>query len=507
MRAAIGLCLLLAGCMVGPDYVRPPATAVPVAYKELDGWKPAVPRDLVQRGMWWTMYGDPTLNSLAGQVAVNNQTLIADAAAFRVAVAVVAEARAQLFPTLGAAFSAERRQGTSGGSTVSSSSSLSGLSSSNTVGTTGTSVTTGSGGSSFGGASTSYEVEGTASWELDLWGRIRRQVESDVAAAQVSSADLANATLSMQSTLVTDYMELRAADELKALLDQTVADYIRALQITQNQYKAGTAARGDVITAQTQLAGAQAQAINVGVQRSQLEHAIAVLIGKAPADITVSEGPLPPVLPLIPPGVPSTLLERRPDIAAAERTMAEQNAAIGVAIAAFYPQVTLSGLLGLAGDPISQLFNVSNNIWSLGASVSQTIFDGGARSATVRAARATYDEAVATYRQTVLTAFQQVEDQLAATRILQDQLKAENEAVALARQAVQIALNQYRAGTQPYTTVITAQNTLFTDEQAALTVRQDLFTASVSLIVALGGGWTPENLPQPATLKDQPILP
>lgn len=507
MRAAFCLTLLLAGCMVGPDYVRPPAASVPVTYKELDGWKPAAPRDMVQRGMWWTMYGDPTLDSLAGQVAVNNQTLIADAAAYRQAVAVVAEARAQLFPTLGAAFSAERRKGTTGGGTVLSSSSLSGLSSANTVGTTtagGSTVSTGSGG---GRASTTYEVEGTANWELDLWGRIRRQVESDVAAAQVSAADLANATLSLQSTLVTDYLELRAADELKALLDRTVADYQRALQITQNQYNAGTAARGDVITAQTQVAGAQAQAINVGVQRAQLEHAIAVLVGKAPADITIGDGRLPPSVPLIPPGLPSTLLERRPDIASAERTMAEQNAAIGVAIAAFYPQVTLSGLLGLAGNPVSQLFNVSNNLWSLGASASQTIFDGGARSATVRAARASYEQAVATYRQTVLTAFQQVEDQLAATRILQEQLKAENEAVALARRAVQIALNQYRAGTQPYTTVITAQNTLFTDEQAALTVRQNLFTASASLIVALGGGWAPSALPQPEALKDQPVFP
>jgi len=510
----LGLCILVAGCAVGPDYVRPPAVGVDTSYKELDGWKPATPRDMSDRGDWWTIYGDPTLDSLAAQVQVSNQTLRADEAAFRQAVAVVAEARAQLFPTLGATFSAERRRGTSGGSTVLSSSGLSAVNSlatgaaSTTIATSsGIGGTGGSAGSSFGRAATTYQLEGTASWEIDLWGRVRRQVESDVAAAQASAADLANARLSLQSTLVTDYLELRAADELEELLNRTVADYRRAVSITENQYNAGVAARGDVITAQTQLAGAEASAINVGVQRAQLEHAIAVLIGRAPAEVTIGHGHLPAFVPLVPPGVPSALLERRPDIAAAERTMAQQNAAIGVAVAAFYPQVTLSGLLGLAGDPVSQLFTISNNVWSLGGSAAQTIFDGGARSATVGAARAAYDQAVANYRQTVLTAFQQVEDELSAARILQEQAAAEARAVQLAERAVQIALNQYRAGTQPYTTVITAQNTALTDEQAALTVRQNLLTASAALVVALGGGFTEQSLPTPSTLKDQPIFP
>lgn len=512
MKSSIlAACLLLIGCEVGPDYVRPPAVGVTSTYKELDGWRPATPRDLADRGAWWTIFADPLLDSLCAEVQVSNQTLIADAAAFRQTVAVVAEARAQLFPTLGATASVSRRRGTSGGSTVLSSSSLDAVNSvatgaggSTLATTSGAATTTGSGG---GRASTIYQLEGTASWELDLWGRIRRQVQSDVAAAQASAADLANARLSLQSTLVTDYLTLRAADELQALLDRTVADYQRAVQITTNQYNAGVAARGDVITAQTQLAGAQAAAINVGVQRASLEHAIAVLVGHAPSEVTIGPGHLPASAPPLPAGVPSELLERRPDVAAAERLMEQQNASIGVAIAAYYPQVTLSGLLGLAGNPLSQLFTVSNNVWSLGGSAAQTLFDGGARSATVRAARAAYDQAVATYRQTVLTAFQQVEDALSSTRILQQQASAEAEAVALARRSVQIALNQYRAGTQPYTTVITAQNTALTDEQAALTVRENLLLSSANLIVALGGGWTKASLPMADVLRDQPIFP
>ncbi|MBV8915430.1 MAG: efflux transporter outer membrane subunit [Acetobacteraceae bacterium] len=508
MRARLLVCLLLAGCSVGPDYVRPPPSSLPIAYKELQGWAPANPRDMDDRGAWWSVYGDPLLDQLAPQVAVSNQTLIADEALFRQNVAIVAQARAQLFPTIGAAASAQRRHGTTGSGTGFSSSTFD-TGTSTTAGTTTTSpgtsssfVSTGS-----GRATNAYALEGTASWELDLWGRIRRQVESDVAAAQASAADLANARLSLQSQLVTDYMLLRSADELKLLLDRTVADYQRAVQITQNQYNAGVAARGDVISAETQLAGAQSAAINVGVQRSQLEHAIAVLTGKAPAELTIAPGHLPQAVPLVPPGVPSTLLERRPDIASAERNMQEQNAKIGVAVAAFYPQVTLSGVLGLAGSSLGGLFSVANNVWSLGSSAAMTLFDAGARSAAVRQARAEYDQAVATYRQTVLTAFQQVEDELSATRILQAQSAAAQRAVELARRSVAIALNQYRAGTQPFTTVITAQNTALADEQSALTVRQNLLTASVSLIVALGGGWQETALPAPAAIKAQPIFP
>jgi NodT family efflux transporter outer membrane factor (OMF) lipoprotein len=503
-------CLLLAGCAVGPDYVRPKPSSTPAAFKELQGWAPAQPRDMADRGEWWTVYGDPLLDQLAAEVAVNNQTVIADEAVYRQNVAIVAEARAELFPTLDATASAERRRGTTGGTTVLSSSSLNtatntGTANTATVGTTGSGASTV--GSSSGRASNAYALEGAASWEIDLWGKIRRQVESDVATAQMSAADLANARLSLQSQLVSDYVLLRSADELKALLDRTVSDYQRALQITQNQYKAGTAARGDVITAQTQLAGAQAAEINTGVQRATLEHAIAVLAGRAPSDLTIPPGTLPPAVPLVPPGLPSTLLERRPDIASAERNMQAQNAKIGVAVAAYYPQITLSGLLGLSGSTLGGVFSVANNVWSIGGSAALTLFDGGARSAAVRQARAEYDQAVATYRQTVLTAFQGVEDQLATSRILQQQLAAEQQAVDLARRAVEIALNQYRAGTQPYTAVITAQNTLLSDEQTLLTVRQNLLTASVALIVALGGGWSDATLPQTAKITDQPIFP
>lgn len=499
------LCLLLAGCAVGPDYVRPQPTTVPVAYKELKGWVPARPADLVDRGPWWTVYNDPLLDQLAGQVAVNNQTLIADAALFRQNVAIVGQARAVLFPTLGVTGSASRRRGTTGGSTVLSSSNLD-TTGSGTTGTTSSGAST-VGGSSGGRASNSFALEGAASWEVDLWGKVRRQVESEVATAQASAADLANARLSLQSQLVSDYILLRAADEQAALLDRTVADFRRALVITQNQYNAGIAARGDVVTAETQLAGAQASLINTGAQRAVLEHAIAVLMGRAPAEVTIPPGHLPPSVPLVPPGVPSALLERRPDIASAERLMAAQNAKIGAAVAAYYPDVTLSGLLGLGGSTLGGLFSVANNVWSLGGSVAGTIFDGGARSAAVRQAQAEYDQAVATYRGTVLTAFQGVEDQLANTRILQLQLAAEQDAVNLARRSVEIALNQYRAGTQPYTTVITAQNTLLTDEQTLLTIRQDLLTDSVALIVALGGGWHAADLPRAATIEDQPIFP
>lgn len=482
--AALAALLSVSGCTVGPDYRRPPAIAS-ARYKELAGWKQAEPGDTLDRGAWWSIYDDPVLDDLERQVAVSNQTLKAQEAAFRVAVATVAAARAQLFPTVGVSTSATRGGGSGGGTT--------------------TSAATGSGG---GTARTTYDLEGTVDWELDLWGRIRRQVEGDVAAAQASAADVANARLSAQAQLAIDYFELRAADSLAALLEQTVRDYREALRIAQNQYTAGTAARGDVITAQTQLQTATSSLINVGVQRATLEHAIAVLIGRAPADLSIPPAPLPERVPVVPPGVPSGLLERRPDIAAAERTMQAQNAQIGVAVAAFYPQVTLSALYGYAGNPLQSLVQAANRVWSLGAAASETLFEGGARTAAVASARASYDQAVANYRQTVLTAFEAVEDQLSTLRILAEQARAAAEAVALARRAVGIALNEYRAGTQPYTAVITAQNTLLANEQSALTVQQNRFVASVTLIEALGGGWRAADLPGQERLQSfNPLLP
>ncbi len=488
MRRALLLGLLpLCGCMVGPNYQR--ATApVTVAYKELAGWKPATPIDAIDKGAWWSVYRDPLLDRLEREIDVSNQTLAASLAAYRQSAAIVQEARANLFPVLSGTASDTRSSSSGGGGGF--------------AGATSAGLGTGT------RTRTSYSLEGSASWDLDVWGRIRRTVESDVAGAQASAADVANASLSAQGSLATDYFELRASDALDRLLTDTVRDYRRSLQITQNQYQVGVAARSDVITAQVQLETTQAQLVNVGVARAQYEHAIAVLTGHPPAELAIARGDLAHDVPVVPASVPSALLERRPDIAAAERAMQEENALIGAAIANYYPDISLSALYGYAGDPISSLISASNRVWSLGASAAESVFEGGARSAAVAAARATYDEAVANYRQTVLTAFQQVEDELSDLRILQQEAAVEDAAVRDARHAVQIALNEYRAGTQAYTTVVTAENTALSDEQAALTIRQNRLVASVALIQALGGGWNASLLPNRNDLqRGIPFLP
>ena len=462
--------LLLAGCTVGPDYQRPDAPTG-AGFKEAadapPGWKLGTPGDGIPKGAWWSIYHDPVLDGLETQVALSNQNIKSFEAQYRSAEAIVDEARSQEYPTVGVSAGVTRSRGGTG------------------------STGTGTGG---GGARTQYTAEGTASWDLDLWGRIRRQVESDKASAAVSAADLANATLSAQETLATDYFQLRGQDALTRLLADTVKADQEALRITQNQYDAGTAAPSDVATAQTQLASAQAQLIAAGVTRQQFEHAIAVLTGVPPSALTLPPGALATDVPVAPPGLPSALLERRPDIAAAERTMAEENALIGVAVAAYYPDISLSADYGFEGNPIGKLFRAANRIWSLGASASETLFDGGERSAAIRQAQATYDSSVATYRQTVLTAFQQVEDELSDLRILQQQAGAETEAVRACQHALDIALNEYRAGTVDYTTVVTAQTALLGNQQAALTVQQNRLVASATLVAALGGGWTSEDL-------------
>jgi NodT family efflux transporter outer membrane factor (OMF) lipoprotein len=371
----------------------------------------------------------------------------------------------------------------------------------------------GGGGGGGGGISittTTYNPQSNATWSPDVWGKVRRQIESNTAAAQVSAADLANAKLSAQSQLVIAYFSLRGADTLQDLLRRTVAEYKKTLTIVQNQYGGpgcdpskptspenpctGIVTPADVAAAETQLYNAEAQLINVGVARAQFEHAIAVLTGRPPAELTIAPHLLPAAPPRVPVMVPSTLLERRPDIAAAERAMQEQNALIGVAIAGYYPDIPLTGSFGFSGH-IPLPFNVSNAIWSLGASATETVFNGGLTGAQVDAARAAYWQSVATYRQTVLTAFQQVEDDLAAIRILNQQLKVQNQAVRAARKAVDVYLNQYRVGTIAFTTVVVAQATLLADEEAALTIRQNLFIATVNLIEALGGGWEQLLLP------------
>ncbi|HXP76984.1 MAG TPA: efflux transporter outer membrane subunit [Stellaceae bacterium] len=453
----------LAACEVGPDYKRPTAPT-PAAYKELDGWKPSEPQDAGSGTAWWSIYKDPLLDQLEAQIDVSNQTLKASEAAFRQASALVEEARTAFFPTVGLDTSAQR-SGTGGGQTGRST------------------------------IKSQFSVTGSLSWEIDVWGRIRRSVEASYASAEASAADLAAARLSAQSVLATDYLDLRISDELKRLLDATVDADTKSLQITQNRYTQGTAARSDVAQAQAQVEGVRALAINVGVQRAQLEHAIAVLIGKPPAEFSIAPTPLELRVPVVPPGVPSTLLERRPDIAAAERATAAANAQIGVAIAAYYPAITLSASYGFLGSAIENLFRASNAVWSVGPQLAETVFDAGLRSAQVAAARAAYDQTIANYRQTVLAAFQQVEDQLAALRILEQQAEVQNRAVRAAEEAERLILNQYTAGTVAYTNVITAQTVSLSNKQTALAILQSRLAASVVLIEALGGGWTAADLP------------
>jgi NodT family efflux transporter outer membrane factor (OMF) lipoprotein len=470
---------LLAACTVGPDYVRPDAP-VPPAYKELKGWKKAVPADEIDRGDWWTVFNDSKLNSYESQVEINNQNVAAAEAAYRQTLAVIKEAQAGLFPALNANYSVERLH--FGSKAV---------------------------GSGFGAGITKTisNLNSSATWTLDLWGKIRRTIESDVAGAQVSNADLANAKLAAQAMLATAYYNLRGADALKDLLDSTVAYYKRTLEITQHQYDAGTVSKADVDTALAQLLNTQSQAIGVEITRAQFEHAIAALMGRPPADLTVPHVPLGRRLPNIPVSVPSALLERRPDIAAAERAMQQQNALIGAAIALYYPDVSLSAMFGFIGVGGLAL-TVANEAWSGTASVVQALFDAGLRDAQVEAAMATYSQSVATYRQTVLTGFQQAEDQLAAVRILVRQQKVAEDSVKAAREEVEILLNQYRAGTVAFTAVVVAQAMLLSNEELALTVRQNRFLDAVALIQALGGGWNSALLPSARALETRnPLIP
>jgi NodT family efflux transporter outer membrane factor (OMF) lipoprotein len=475
LAATVTAGTLLAGCAVGPNYHRPSAP-VPQQFKEAEGWKPAEPREAASGTPWWSVYGDATLDGLEKQIDISNQTLKASEAQWREAVALVSQTRAGLFPTIGATATG-LRSGGPGGKSATSSASTGGVAASVTSHPV-----------------NQFELVGTASWELDIWGKIRRTLESNIASAQASEADLAAARLSAQGTLASDYIQLRVADEQKDLLDQTVEAYKRSLAITENQYKVGVAAKTDVITAETQLEGAQSQLIAVGVTRATLEHAIAVLIGKPAGDFALPPATLGATVPVVPTGVPSSLLERRPDVAAAERNMAAMNAQIGVAIAAYFPDLTLNGSYGYASTVISGLLKAPNNFWSFGGSLSDTLLDFGARPAQVRQARAAYDAAVANYRQTVLTAFQQVEDELATLRILEQQYQVQDQATRSANLAAQLTLNQYRAGTVAYTSVVTQQAIALTDAQTLLSIRQSRLTASVALIQALGGGWDAATL-------------
>lgn len=467
-------------CSVGPDYERPSAP-VPAAYKEVGygqqqgNWKPAEPRDDMNRGPWWHVYNDPVLDDLEEQVDVSNQNLRAFEASYRQAQSLVRESAAGYYPTIGV--DGNRTRSGQGSSTTSSSAQ------SRTI--------------------TQYTATITATWEPDLWGRIGRLVESDATAAQASAGDLAAARLAAQAALASNYFTLRVTDDLKRLLDAEVEAFTRSLQITRNRYASGTAARSDVASAQAQLESTRALAINVGVQRAILEHAIAVLIGKPPSEFSIppAVAPVEVAIPIVPTDVPSTLLERRPDIAAAERRMASANALIGLAKAAYYPTFTLTGQYGFANTMWAGLFSAANSLWSYGTDVAATLYDGGLRSAQVDFARAGYDFSVANYRQTVLAGFQQVEDQLATLRILERQAEVQDLAVSAAREAERLTLNQYLAGTVDYTTVITAQTIALSNAQTALNILQARLAASVALIQGLGGGWEAAQLPAFADVR------
>lgn len=461
-------CALLGACAVGPNYKRPPVETPP-SFKETEGWTPVRPSDAADRGAWWSVFADPTLDDLERRIEISNQNLAAAEAAYRQARALVSEQRAGLFPTVDLTGSATRSKQGAGRVTT----------------------TTGGVVAPAGRAVNSYQVDLGASWAPDLWGKIRRGVESAQASAQASAADLANARLSAQSELAADYIQLRLTDAQKDILQKTADGYVRSLRITRNRYNAGVAAKSDLLQAQTQLVNAQASLVDLDRQRTQSEHAIAVLIGRPPAELTIPAladwRPAPPPTPV---ETPSTLLQRRPDIAAAERLAAAASAQIGVQIAAYFPSLTLSASGDAASTALRTLFNSSNAGWTIGANVAQTVFDAGAIHSRVRESRAAYDQAVAQYRQTVLTAFGQVEDNLAAARVLQAEAALRDEAVQSANEAEQIALNQYRAGQIAYTDVVVAQAAALAARQSLLTIQTQRMTTAISLIEALGGGWT-----------------
>lgn len=479
--AAAVLALSLSACTLGPDYQRP---ELPVAaeFKQAEGWKPASPADVLARGEWWRLYGDAELDALVGRLNVDNQNLAAAEAQFRQARALVRGARSQLFPILSGSAGVTRSAQGSGSSDT-------------------------SGGSFGSGVSESYEAGLSASWEADIWGRLRRNLEANRASMQASAADLAAVRLSLQAELVQTYLQLRVIDEHQRLLDQTVAAYARSLRLTENQYRAGIVPKSDVTQAQTQLKSTQAQAIDLRWQRAQMEHAIAVLIGVAPSELDIAVREDIPALPGVPLAVPSQLLERRPDIAAAERQVMAANANIGVAEAAWYPDLTLSASGGYRNSSFSDLFSVPNRFWSLGPQLALTLLDFGSRRAELERAEASYDQTVATYRQTVLDSFREVEDYLVQLRVLEEEAVVQREALEAAQESLRLIENQYRAGTVDFLSVATVQTTALNNERTNLTLLGDRLTASVLLIAALGGGWDSVQLDQSPTAAASPDAP
>ena len=477
--AGVFTLFIFTACSVGPDYVRPTAQ-VPESYKELEGWKVAQPKDHLIRGAWWELFKDPRLNELEEQVDISNQNVAAAEAQFRQARALVWAARAAYFPTATIGLGYTR---SSGSTTLNPK-----------VTTKRTTLN-------------DFMLGGDVSWEPDVWGKVRRSVEASKASAQASAADLQSTRLLMQTELAQDYLQLRTLDAQKKLLDETVVAFQKSLELTKNRYAAGVASKEDVLLADTQLKTTQAQAIDIGVQRSQFEHAIALLIGKPASLFSIPFSPLTLAPPFIPVGIPSELLERRPDIAAAERRLAAANAQIGVAVAAYYPTVTLSASGGFNSGSLSKWLTWPSRFWSVGPGISETVFDGGLRQAQTAQARAAYDGTVASYRQTVLTGFQEVEDNLAALRILEEEATVQDEAVDAARKTLAVALNQYKAGTIDYLAVIVIQAALLNNERTAVDIMGRRMTAATLLIKALGGGWDVSALPTPKELGRKPKPP
>ncbi len=461
---------ILGGCRVGPNYVQPTVPPPPLAFKETPAnWKQATPQDQLPKGKWWEIFDDQELNSLEEKIAVSNQTLKVSYEQYMGARELVRQARAQMFPTLGVQSSGSRNQLSSNRPTFTTLSP---------------------------GQYSDITLTGDISYEVDLWGQVRRTVESARENAQASAGDLENVSLSLHSDLAVDYFSLRGLDLQKQLLDATVIDFEKALQLTEARHRGGVASDVDVAQAQTQLETTRAQAIETGVARAQFEHAIAVLTGQTASTFSIPPSPLTATPPEIPLGVPSELLERRPDIAAAERRVASANAQIGVAIAAYYPQIALAAGGGFESAAIGTLIQGPSALWSVGGSAVQTVIDGGRRRAVTQQARDNHEATVASYRENVLEAFQQVEDNLAALRLLEQELATQQVAVASARRSVDLSTTRYKRGITTYLEVLTAQSIALTNERTAADLMTRRMTASVELIKALGGGWDRSQLPK-----------
>lgn len=463
MPAFLVTAVLLGGCAsVGPDYVRPTVT-VPAEFKESAGWKLAQPADVAPHGPWRRMFGDPELDALVARIEIGNQNVKAAEAQYRQALALLDQTRAGLIPAVTGNASLNRgqqRSGTSGAATQ-----------------------------ILNSVTKIYSVSLGLNWEADVWGRIHRVIESNESAVQASAADLGGALLSAQAALVQSYLQLCASDAQRRLFDDTVAAYERALVITRNRYQAGVAQKSDVTQAESQLNTAKAQAADLAIQRAQLEPAIAVLMGKPPEEFSLAPRTALPSPPAVPPALPSSLLERRPDVAAAERRAAAANAQIGVATAAMYPAISLSASGGFLSSSLASLLSASHRFWALGPTLAATLFDGGALRAQEAQAIISYDQSVATYRQTVLAAFQSVEDNLSALAALREELQAERAAERAAAETLRITQEQYRAGTVSYLNVVIAQNTYLVARSGVLNVQSRQLTATVNLVSALGGDW------------------